>query len=49
LAKKLTEMDNVTREYAQNAARSAQVARDHLNDTVEILVSIRTHVHNRYQ
>jgi polyhydroxyalkanoate synthesis regulator phasin len=34
LAKVLTEMENVTREYAQDAVRSSQVARDHLNDTV---------------
>jgi hypothetical protein len=26
-------MENVTREYSQDAARSAQVTRDHLNDT----------------
>ncbi len=33
LAKGFTEMENVTREYAQDAARSARVARVHLNDT----------------
>jgi hypothetical protein len=33
LAKGLTEMGAVTREYAQDAARSARVARVHLNDS----------------